>query len=239
MKPRALPASRCIECGLHKICFPPSFDIGALEQLGRVITAQKALNKGESVYRQGDSANAIYAVQSGALKTVMTQANGSSQVTGFYLPGEVIGLDNLAQSHCASSAVATERTSLCELPVDAMSKLSQQLPELQSHLFQIMSTEIRSDYQRMHMLSNTSAETRVVSFLLSWSARQARRRLSQDALRLTMTREDLANYLGQALETLSRTLHKLQDDGLLTVSGRQITLHDLPKLNARLQHQCS
>mgnify|MGYP006376938315 FL=1 len=237
--PRVQPASRCIECGLHKICFPPSFDIGALEQLGRVITAQKALNKGESVYRQGDSANAIYAVQSGALKTVMTQANGSSQVTGFYLPGEVIGLDNLAQSHCASSAVATERTSLCELPVDAMSKLSQQLPELQSHLFQIMSTEIRSDYQRMHMLSNTSAETRVVSFLLSWSARQARRRLSQDALRLTMTREDLANYLGQALETLSRTLHKLQDDGLLTVSGRQITLHDLPKLNARLQHQCS
>lgn len=237
--PRVQPASRCIECGLHKICFPPSFDIGALEQLGRVITAQKALNKGESVYRQGDSANAIYAVQSGALKTVMTQANGSSQVTGFYLPGEVIGLDNLAQSHCASSAVATERTSLCELPVDAMSKLSQQLPALQSHLFQIMSTEIRSDYQRMHMLSNTSAETRVVSFLLSWSARQARRRLSQDALRLTMTREDLANYLGQALETLSRTLHKLQDDGLLTVSGRQITLHDLPKLNARLQHQCS
>lgn len=237
--PRVQPASRCIECGLHKICFPPSFDIGALEQLGRVITAQKALNKGESVYRQGDFANAIYAVQSGALKTVMTQANGSSQVTGFYLPGEVIGLDNLAQSHCASSAVATERTSLCELPVDAMSKLSQQLPELQSHLFQIMSTEIRSDYQRMHMLSNTSAEARVVSFLLSWSARQARRRLSQDALRLTMTREDLANYLGQALETLSRTLHKLQDDGLLTVSGRQITLHDLPKLNARLQHQCS
>lgn len=237
--PRVQPASRCIECGLHKICFPPSFDIGALEQLGRVITAQKALNKGENVYRQGDCANAIYAVQSGALKTVMTQANGSSQVTGFYLPGEVIGLDNLAQSHCASSAVATERTSLCELPVDAMSKLSQQLPELQSHLFQIMSTEIRSDYQRMHMLSNTSAETRVVSFLLSWSARQARRRLSQDALRLTMTREDLANYLGQALETLSRTLHKLQDDGLLTVSGRQITLHDLPKLNARLQHQCS
>ena len=237
--PRVQPASRCIECGLHKICFPPSFDIGALEQLGRVITAQKALNKGESVYRQGDFANAIYAVQSGALKTVMTQANGSSQVTGFYLPGEVIGLDNLAQSHCASSAVATERTSLCELPVDAMSKLSQQLPELQSHLFQIMSTEMRSDYQRMHMLSNTSAETRVVSFLLSWSARQARRRLSQDALRLTMTREDLANYLGQALETLSRTLHKLQDDGLLTVSGRQITLHDLPKLNARLQHQCS
>ena len=237
--PRVQPASRCIECGLHKICFPPSFDIGALEQLGRVITAQKALNKVESVYRQGDFANAIYAVQSGALKTVMTQANGSSQVTGFYLPGEVIGLDNLAQSHCASSAVATERTSLCELPVDAMSKLSQQLPALQSHLFQIMSTEIRSDYQRMHMLSNTSAETRVVSFLLSWSARQARRRLSQDALRLTMTREDLANYLGQALETLSRTLHKLQDDGLLTVSGRQITLHDLPKLNARLQHQCS
>lgn len=233
------PASRCLDCGLHKICFPPSFEQGALEQLGSLINAQKVLGKGESVYRQGDSANAIYAVRSGSLKTVMTQADGTTQITGFYLPGEVIGLDNLAQSNCASTAMATEKTGLCELPVNAMSKLSQQLPELQSHLFQIMSTEIRADYQRMHMLSKTSAEERVVSFLLSWSARQARRRLSAHELRLTMTREDLANYLGQALETVSRILHRLQDDGLITVAGRHITLRDLPQLNAHLQRQCS
>lgn len=234
-----LPTSRCIDCGLHKVCFPPSFEPGALEQLGSLINAQKVLSKGESVYHQGDSASAIYAVRSGSLKTVMTQPDGSTQVTGFYLPGEVIGLDNLAQSHCASTAIATERTGLCELPVNAMSKLSQQLPELQSHLFQIMSTEIRADYQRMHMLSKTSAEERVVSFLLSWSARQSRRRLSANELRLTMTREDLANYLGQALETVSRTLHKLQDDGLIAVAGRLITLKDLPRLDAYLQRQCS
>ena len=233
------PASRCIDCGLHKICFPPSFEPAALEQLGKLINAHKILSKGESVYRQGDSATAIYAVRSGALKTIMMQADGSSQVTGFYLPGEVIGLDNLAQSHCASTAIATEKTGLCELPVHAMSKLSQQLPELQSHLFQIISTEIRADYQRMHMLSKTSAEERLVSFLLSWSARQMRRRLSADALRLTMTREDLASYLGQALETVSRSLHKLQDEGLIKVAGRQITLCDSARLNAHLQRQCS
>lgn len=236
---RHLPTSRCTDCGLHKICFPPSFEPAALEQLGNLINTQRVLGKGESVYLQGDSANAIYAVRSGSLKTVMTQADGATQVTGFYLPGDVIGLDNLAQSHCASTAIATEKTGLCELPVNAMSKLSQQLPELQSHLFQIMSTEIRADYQRMHMLSKTSAEERVVSFLLSWSARQERRRLSASDLRLTMTREDLANYLGQALETVSRTLHKLQDDDLIEVAGRHITLRDLPRLNAHLQRQCS
>ena len=234
-----LPTSRCIDCGLHKICFPPSFEPAALEQLGNLINAQKVLNKGESIYRQGDSASAIYAVRSGALKTVMTQADGSTQVTGFYLPGEVIGLDNLAQSHCASTAIATEKAGLCELPVHAMSKLSQQLPELQSHLFQIMSTEIRADYQRMHMLSQTSAEERLVSFLLSWSARQTRRRLSADALRLTMTREDLANYLGLALETVSRSLHRLQADGMIAVAGRQITLLDQAGLHEHLQRQCS
>lgn len=233
------PSSRCIECGLHKICFPPNFESGALEQLSKLINVQKVLSKGQSVYHQGDSVSAIYAVQSGSLKTVITQADGSTQVTGFYLPGEVIGLDNLAQSHCASTAIATEKTGLCELPISAMSKLSQQLPELQSHLFHIMSNEIRADYQRMHMLNQSSAEERVLSFLLSWSARQSRRRLSAQVLRLTMTREDLANYLGQALETLSRTLHKLQDDNLITVAGRQITLKDMPGLNARLQVQCS
>lgn len=233
------PASRCIDCGLHTICFPPSFEPSALEQLGNLINAQKVLGKGESVYRQGDSATAIYAVRSGALKTVMMQADGTSQVTGFYLPGDVIGLDNLAQSQCASTAIATEKTGLCELPVRAMSQLSQQLPELQSHLFKIMSTEIRADYQRMHMLSKTSAEERLVSFLLSWSARQIRRRLPAETLRLTMTREDLANYLGQALETVSRSLHKLQDDGLIKVTGRQISLCDPARLNGHLQRQCS
>lgn len=234
-----LTASRCIDCGLHKICFPPSFEPGALEQLGSLINAQKILTKGETAYYQGDSADAIYAVRSGSLKTVMTQPDGSTQITGFYLPGEVIGLDNLAQATCASTAIATERTGLCELPVNAMSRLSQQLPELQSHLFQIMSTEIRADYQRMHMLNNSSAEQRLVSFLLSWSARQERQQLSAIDLRLTMTREDLANYLGQALETVSRTLRKLQDEDLIDVAGRRITLRDLPRLNAHLQHQCS
>jgi len=237
--PTPLPTSRCIDCGLHKICFPPSFEPAALEQLGSLINAQRILNKGESVYGQGDLAKAIYAVRSGALKTVMTQADGSSQVTGFYLPGEVIGLDNLAQTHCASTAIATERTSLCELPVSTMSKLSQQLPALQSHLFQIMSNEIRADYQRMHMLSQTSAEERLVAFLLSWSVRQTRRQLSADVLRLTMTREDLANYLGQALETVSRTLHKLQEEQLIEVAGRQITLRNQAKLVTHLQRQCS
>lgn len=233
------PSSRCIECGLHKICFPPSFETEALEQLARVITDQKRLDKGEMAYRQGDASYAVYAVQSGSLKTLMTQADGSSQVTGFYLPGEVIGLDNVAQSHCASTAVATERTGLCELPIQGISQLALQLPALQSHLFHMMSSEIRTDYQRMHMLNKTSAEDRVVTFLLSWSARQARRRLPANELHLTMTREDLANYLGQALETLSRTLHKLQANRLISVAGRHITLNNPAGLNALLQRQCS
>ncbi|MBQ0722930.1 helix-turn-helix domain-containing protein [Paraperlucidibaca wandonensis] len=231
-------ATRCLDCGLHKLCFPPSFDEHALNRISQLVAQPSAFAKNETVYRLGDSMTALYAVRSGALKTSVLLPSGEEQITGFYLPGEVIGLDNMGQSHCASTATALEKTTLCELPVNGISQLSQQLPELQGHLFQIMSTELRQDYQRMHLMAQASAEVRVVSFLLGLSARQQQRHLATNELRLSMGRADLANHLGLALETVSRALSQLADDGLIEVSGKSIRIIHAEQLAERVAADC-
>lgn len=234
----AQPATRCLECGLQKLCFPPSFDEQALTRISQLVAQPNAIAKGESVYHLGDAMTALYAVRSGALKTSVLLASGDEQITGFYLPGEVVGLDNMGQSHCASTATALEKTTLCELPVAGISRLSQQLPELQGHLFQIMSTELRADYQRLHLMAQASADVRVVSFLLGLVARQQQRHLATDELRLAMSRADLANHLGLALETVSRVLSQLVADGLIEVHGKRLRILNHDALAARASASC-
>lgn len=232
-------AVHCQDCGLQKICFPPTFSESALESVSAIIGQAPALPRHKVIYRAGDPVDRLYAVRSGAAKTSMLMPNGRETVTGFYLPGEVIGLENLGQERCLSTATTLEATTLCALPIASVSQLSRQLPELQVHLFQIMSTEIRADYQRLHLLAGADADTRVAGFLISLSARQARRRLSADNLHLPMSRADLGSHLGLALETVSRALGRLSDAGLITVSGRQVRIYDTAGLHAAASAQCA
>ncbi len=232
-------ALHCLDCGLHKLCFPPTFSNEALDSVAAIIGQPPVLPRQHVIYRSGDNADTIYAVRSGSAKTSMLLPDGRELVTGFYLPGEVMGLENLGQEHCLSTATTLEPTTVCALPMAEVSQLSRQLPELQGHLFQIMSTEIRADYQRMHLLAGTDADTRVAGFLVGLSARQTRRRLAGDNLRLPMARADLGSHLGLALETVSRALGRLADVGLITVSGKQIRILDAGGLQAIAAAQCA
>ncbi len=233
------PALHCLDCGLQKLCFPPTFSSMALDRVTEIIGQPPMLPRHHVIYRAGDVPGAVYAVRSGSARTSVLLPEGQEQITGFYLPGEVIGLENLGQDECVSTAITLEKTTLCILPVQAISQLSRQLPELQSHLFQIMSTEIRADYQRMHLLASQSADSRVAAFLIGLASRQSRRHLAPESLTLPMSRAELGNHLGLALETVSRSLGRMADAGWLTVSGKHLQLLDIPSLQALTQAQCT
>ena len=230
MRPATAAAVRCQDCGLHTLCYPPSFAGDTLDRVASLVGQGEPLPSGSLIYAQGDAPEHLYAVRSGAVKTVMTDADGNEQITGFYLPGEVVGLENLGQSACVAAAVTLGRTAVCALPVDGISALSRQLPDLQQHLFRIMSTALRADYQRQHLLARGSADRRLASFLLGLAARQRQRRLDDRDLRLPMSRADLGNHLGLALETVSRAFGALQDQGILAVSGKQVSILDSDRL---------
>ena len=220
----------CQACSLNEICLPVGMEPDDLSQLDAIIDRKQPVSRGDHLFRTGDNFRCLYAVRSGSLKTYATSEDGSEQVMGFHLPGELVGLDAIADNRHPLSAKALETTSLCEIPFSDLESLSSQLPSLQHQMLRVMSQEIRDDEQNMVILGQKSAEERLAAFLISLSDRFQKRGFSPNQFNLSMSRGDIGNYLGLALETVSRLFSRFQNEGLLRVDRKHIELLDRDKL---------
>ncbi|MEE4278040.1 MAG: fumarate/nitrate reduction transcriptional regulator Fnr [Halieaceae bacterium] len=220
----------CSNCRLAGICLPFSLEAKEVDQLDSIIQRGKPLQKGQHLYRESDRFESVFAVRSGTLKAYRTTDDGREQVTGFYFPGEILGMDGIANNAHASSARALETAAVCEIPFSSLEKLSATTPHLQRHFFQLMSREIAEDQQLITLLSKSSADERVAALLLSISARNARRKLSASHFRLSMSRVDIGNYLGLTVETVSRVFSRMQKLEALRVENKEIEILDLDAL---------
>jgi CRP/FNR family transcriptional regulator len=218
--------THCSNCRLSTLCLPFTLGDREIDQLDTIIQRGRPLQRNDHLYRQGDRFRAVFAVRSGTLKAYRTTDDGREQVTGFYFPGEILGMDGISNNTHASSAKALETAAICEIPFDSLERLSSTLPQLQRHLFQLLSREITEDQQLITLLSKSSADQRVSAMLLSISARNARRGLSATSFRLSMSRIDIGNYLGLTVETVSRVLGRLQKSGVIAVSNKEIEIVD-------------
>jgi CRP/FNR family transcriptional regulator len=220
----------CSNCRLSQICLPIALEATDIDKLDSIIQRGRPLHKGDHVFRQDEPFKAVYAVRSGTLKSYSTTGNGQEQVTAFYFPGEILGMDGISKNRHPSSAIALETAAICEIPFELLGDLSIRIPSLQRHFFQLMSQEITEDQQLITMLSKNSAEQRVAALLLSISARNSQRKLSATAFRLSMLRADIGNYLGLTVETVSRIFSRFQKNGLINVDGKEVVLVDAAQL---------
>lgn len=220
----------CGNCRLNTICLPISFLIEDIDQLNEIVQRGKPLQKGEYLYRANEVFHSVFAIRSGAVKAVSLSDQGVEQVTGFYLPGEVVGMDGIAEDRYTNSVIALETASVCEIPFSQMEELSLKIPSLQRHFFQLMSREITQDQQIITLLSKSSAEQRIAALLLSISNRNSRRQLSATHFTLPMSRTDIGNFLGLTIETVSRVFSRLQQQGVLNVERREISINDIESL---------
>ncbi|MEE2763264.1 MAG: fumarate/nitrate reduction transcriptional regulator Fnr [Pseudomonadota bacterium] len=227
--PSAFKAS-CHQCSLSNLCLPLALEDNDLDRLEDIVRQGRVFDRGEHIFDQSMPFRSCFAVRSGAVKTSIVTESGEEQVTGFYLPGELIGLDSMSDNHYACTARALERTNVCEFPVDKLEELTVKLPDLQHHLYYLMSQEIRNSHQLALLLSKNTAEERIAALLLSLSSRFQRRRLSGTRFSLPMPRNDIANFLGLAVETVSRVFTRFQQQGLIKARGREVELQDLDAL---------
>ena len=135
---------------------------------------------------------------------------------------ELVGLSGMDTETYPVSAQALESTSVCEIPFDRLEDLSMQLPQLRRQLMRIMSREIRDDQQMMLLLSKKTADERIAAFLVNLSARFRARGFSASHFRLSMSRNELGNYLGLAVETVSRVFTRFQQNGLIDAEGKEV-----------------
>lgn len=225
------PQISCSDCRLNSICLPISLHVDDVEKLDDIIQRNRPLHKGDYIYRAGDPFTSVYAIRSGTIKAINITNDGQEQVTGFYLPGEIVGMDGIATNTYTNSAIALETTAICEIPFSRFEELSIKLPTLQRHFFQLMSKEITYDQQLITLLSKNSAEERVASLLISISSRNNKRQLSATAFRLPMSRADIGNYLGLTVETVSRVLSRFQKQNILNVDKKEIKINDMDRLH--------
>ena len=220
----------CGNCRLNSICLPLALESDDIEQLDSIIQRSKPLQKNQHLYRESDDFQSVFAVRSGTLKAYKTTDDGREQVTGFYFPGEILGMDGISKNSHASSAKALETSAVCEIPFSSREKLSSMMPNLQRHLFQLMSRESTEDQQLITLLSKNSADERVAALMISISKRNARRKLSSTQFRLPMSRVDIGNYLGLTVETVSRVFSRMQKMDILRVDNKEIEILDLEGL---------
>jgi len=224
------PQVSCGDCRLGSICLPLALQDDEIVQLDEVIQRGRPLQKGDHLYRESDKFTSIYAVRSGSIKAYRVTGSGEEQVTGFYFPGELIGMDGISKDAYASSAKALETSAVCEIPFNRLEELSAQFPSLQRHFFQLMSQEIAVDQKLITMLSKNTAEQRVAALLMSISARNLRRKLSSTVFRLPMSRTDIGNFLGLTIETVSRVFSRFNKMGLIAVEKKEVTIVDVDGL---------
>lgn len=230
---RPCPHDNTISCGncrLGSICLPLALEADDIVKLDEIVQRGRPLQKNEHLYREGDEFSAVYAVRSGTIKAYRLTGDGQEQVTGFYFPGEILGMDGISKDRYASSAKALETAAVCEIPFNRLEELSSQMPSLQRHFFQLMSQEITSDQQLITLLSKNSAEERVAALLIGISMRNARRKLSKTSFRLPMSRTDIGNFLGLTVETVSRVIGRFSKQSLIEVDSKEITLLDIDGL---------
>jgi CRP/FNR family nitrogen fixation transcriptional regulator len=155
---------------------------------------------GQPIYTQGDPAHALYAILTGAVRTVRYSRDGRRQVGAFYYPGDLFGLaaedehDFTAEAICPTRIMFFERS----LTGDDEATVAAALCELSRA------------HAHLAMLGRRSAEEKVASFLVDMARRGA-----TDLANLPMSRQDMADYLGLALETVSRALGRFKDQGLV------------------------
>jgi CRP/FNR family transcriptional regulator len=222
----------CKECNLRELCFPHGMSEEELANMESVVDQTKPLHKNDFLYRDGDSTRAIYAVRSGCVKTMTESANGDEQIVGFHLPGELLGLDGFADGVHTCNALALETSSVCELPLDQLENICYELPSLQKQMRRIMGKEVSNDHKLLLLLGKMTAEERLASFLLSLSARMEERHWKDNEFNLSMPRQDIANYLGMAVETVSRLFATFQSEKIIDVDRRHITILDKERLRS-------
>jgi CRP/FNR family transcriptional regulator, anaerobic regulatory protein len=214
----------CADCQLQDLCLPIGISRTDVERLDQIVSRKRPLQRGSTLFNQGDQFGALYAIRSGSIKSYTVSDDGREQINAFHLPGEILGLDAISEGMHPSAAVALETTSVCELPFDRLHSLAHEIKGLQHQLLRVMSRELNADERFMRILASRNAEERLAGFLLNLASRHGMRGYSSTEFNLSMSRHDIANYLGLAVETVSRLFTRFQQDGLIEAHRKAVKI---------------
>ncbi len=203
-----------------------------MQQLDKIIGRRRKVARDGILYRMGAPFTNLFAIRLGHFKTYQINRGGGQQVTGFQMAGELLGMDAISTDHHHCDAVALEDSEVCEIPFPRLEELFGHIPTLLRHFHRMMSQEITREQSVMLLLGNMRAEQRLAAFLINLGSRYEARGYCATSFQLRMSREDIGNYLGLTIESISRLLNKFKKNGLLKVNNREMEILDAVTLKA-------
>lgn len=222
-------AGPCLACTKRVSCPAAGLDTGNH-------VAQRVVHAGKALYEAGSRFDGVYIVRSGFFKSYSVDADGVMQVTGFHLPGDFIGMDGIEGESYGDTVEALDTSSVCRIPLSLFNAApgsaarTEGSADMMLGLVKLMSRTLSSDRRMFFTLGKMSARRRMGVFLKELSERMAKSGYSAAEFKLCMSRTDIANYLCLALETVSRLVTQLNDEGVIAIDRRNIRILDMDAL---------
>ena len=227
----------CKLCHAKELCMTSCLSEVDLKRFDDVIGHRAPMSRGERLFMAGDDIKCIFVLHSGSVKSYVESKDGDNQITGFHLPGDVIGIHGVEDKVHSDTVEALETSSVCEIRFTNLEDICHAFPNLHKQLMRCVFREMSHEQDMMLVLGKMSAERRLAYFLLDIAARFEAHGLSNKRLNLTMTRHDIANYLGLAVETVSRILTRFQNANIISVERRSIIIKEPQHLESIYNNQ--
>lgn len=216
----------CSACARNKDCVACKIK-GNIHSLKTIHSQLYRAN--EQIFRVGDKLECLYVVKSGSVKTFVTNQAGEEQILNFHGPGDIIGLDSLPLNLHLSSAVSLETSSACIVPTYKLEEAFEQL--VPRWVIEFVMNKLKQESKNTYLLGKKNANTRIAAFLLKLSENHKMLGCSDTDFNLSMSRDDIGNYLGLASETVSRTLTHMKKRGCVKLDRRHVTIVDTQQLH--------
>jgi CRP/FNR family transcriptional regulator len=220
-------SSDCRDCTARTRCLITPWLAAELISPDPSSLPSQVVERGSHIFREGDAATGIYAVQSGMIKSYILDANGSEHVLTFRGRGDLLGLDGLAQGMQTSSAVALETMAVCKVSMQQLENLERRFP---GWLCRLLTWELVRGRTTRQILSHKDARSRMAAFLLDFSRRSRVRGESMQGFNLSMSQQDIGNHLGLAVETVCRILSSLRKSRLIDMDHHRLVILDIDGL---------
>ena len=228
----------CGHCDIEHLCISVGIGKKYAHKLNEIVKQSETYERGQIIYNRGDRFTSLYVLQKGVAKSETSNSNGRQQVTGFYFPGDLIGIDSLTTNKHPSDLVAIEKTQLCEIPFTDLEKLCTAFPKLQHELFMRMGQRIYHDEYHTLLGRAETAEKRILGFLVElFEKLEGSKYISDCFIYLPMTKYEISSYLGLQPETFSRSMKILEKKGYVKNTLKYIEILNFDSIAKVVKNQ--
>ena len=226
--------NRCSICKVRTYSFCRCLDEDKLKDFSNVSFEKSFLNK-QNIFLQNDQSDYLYNITEGNVKIYQLLDDGRIQIIGFLYPGDFFGsYRNNKYNYCAE-AIGDLKT--CVFNQKILDKYLDENPILAKELLNKTSFELTLAQDRLTVLGKLNAAERLVKFLLNISEQRNRIGWKNNPISLPMTRQDIADYLGITIETVSRELSNLKTSNIIKIiTSKQIYLSNTEELKSYTSH---